>query len=163
MCRKLRHNSRTNSTNNIRIMATTFRGITVCFHGSIVVVHVIFAIPGAKRVVKASSNERSWRQPLVSLTTHGDGIERRNFHRSNDYRSSASKCDEALSTSIASNIFHMDCWVAAGCEPWNAPAGAHKNQNLEYRRRRRITLKGHGTRGTVAPVRVPLYIAITQN
>ena len=86
-------------------MATTFRGITVCFRGSIVVVHVILAIPGAKRVVKASSNERSWRQPLVSLTTHGDGIERRNFHRSNDYRSSASKCDEALSTSIASNVF----------------------------------------------------------
>ena len=124
MCRKLRHNSRTNSTNNIRIMATTFRGITVCFRGSIVVVHVILAIPGAKRVVKASSNERSWRQPLVSLTTHGDGIERRNFHRSNDYRSSASKCDEALSTPIASNIFYMDCWVARWGTPVERPGGS---------------------------------------
>ena len=124
MCRKLRHNSRTNSTNNIRIMATTFRGITVCFRGSIVVVHVILAIPGAKRVVKASSNERSWRQPLVSLTTHGDGIERRNFHRSNDYRSSASKCDEALYTPIASNTFHMDCWVARWGKPVERPSGS---------------------------------------
>ena len=124
MCRKLRHNSRTNSTNNIRIMATTFRGITVCFRGSIVVVHVILAIPGAKRVVKASSNERSWRQPLVSLTTHGDGIERRNFHRSNDYRSSASKCDEALYTPIASNTFHMDCWVARRGKPIERPGGS---------------------------------------
>ena len=124
MCRKLRHNSRTNSTNNIRIMATTFRGITVCFRGSIVVVHVILAIPGAKRVVKASSNERSWRQPLVSLTTHGDGIERRNFHRSNDYRSSASKCDEALYTPIASNTFHMDCWVTRRVRAMERPSGS---------------------------------------
>ena len=121
MCRKLRHNSRTNSTNNIRIMATTFRGITVCFRGSIVVVHVIFAMPGAKRVVKASSNERSWRQPLVSLTTYGDGIKRREFHRSNGYRSSASKYDEAHYIPIASTTFHMDCWVARWGTPVERP------------------------------------------
>ena len=121
MCRNLRHNSRTNSTNNIRINGHNVPRHNRVFPWKYRRCTVIFAIPGAKGVVKASSNERSWRQPLVSLTTYGDGIKRRDFHRSNDYRSSASKCDEALYTPIASNTFHMDCWVARWVQANRAP------------------------------------------